>query len=768
MRKFFRHSWRHLKPALGLENVETKKTLAFCLINFLLGVGYSSGFFSSNALLIHHSGTQPLFLIYFGSSIFSLLLVGVFYLFTDQFPRKRLIQFSFALLGFLIFLCWTQLAKSQPSSVFYYLMRIFLYGVFTLTNLQFWLLASDSYTNFEARRRFPALIASEILGDFIGGSIASLLALKIGSVNLVLIWVGILLFSPLLLSFIPEHEPPKTLLSVPEVTSETVNPPPPEPSYRDYRSSLLWAILVFWVAFSLFDYGVDYIFNTVALESIRETDLLTSFFGKVTLISSAVVLFYQLFLAGPLILRLGVDRQIYLLPILYLLGLGGFCYFKNLWSATFAQGLIFFFADFAAIVIFQPILNLYPRSMRGRIKSLSEGLGRPLGILLLLLIGIGSSYFYSRYLPAYILLGLAVAFLSYPLFFKRCYIDHLKKLLRQTDYPLVSNAIQALGEPNKKSAIPELRSLLQSAEGIDLKRTIVITLGKIQSRESFQDIVQLFSVKNEAMQLAVLESLGHYKNYESMLALFRLMHSKQNVSFQVKMSATLLLTRLIGNKMIPFLLQGLDDPDIRVRANAIESIGLLRDRKTVSLLLPFLESDNNRVVANTAIALFRFRATRAKTLKAIQGLLNSSAPSARASALYAIGEMQDKRFEKDALRLLHVSDKRIVEHAAVALAKMKRPIFLAYILHLLTDPDPKIGIDVARHIGRIPKFSRMILFEKIVELRQKHRHLILERLEQTPLDFTLEKAMLLEQDRVSTQAKSSFHLFRWKVSPQGR
>jgi HEAT repeat protein len=165
-------------------------------------------------------------------------------------------------------------------------------------------------------------------------------------------------------------------------------------------------------------------------------------------------------------------------------------------------------------------------------------------------------------------------------------------------------------------------------------------------------IVDLFSVRNESLQLAVVESLSRYRNYQSMLALFRLTKSKNNVSFLVKMSATNFLTRLVGKRMIPFLLESLEDPDLRMRANAIESIGLLKDRKTLSILVPYLKVENHRIRANAAVALYPFRRTRRQALACLETLFRSKEKVHHLASLFAFGELKLRQYEKDLIRLL--------------------------------------------------------------------------------------------------------------------
>ena len=736
-------SWLQVRFWLARSHPEAGKFFIFALIQFLLGVGFGCGFLAANALLISRAGAQPLLYVYVGSSLFSLLLAALFYFLADRFPRKKLFILAMIGQGLLLLLLWT-LVQSRPEALWpYFALRIYLYGVFILSTIQFWTLASDYFNHFEAQRGFPLLVAAGVLGDLVGGFLASALAESWGSIHLVLVWAWALMLAPLGALFLQN---PREKSTLPALTVSRRIISAENPVSAAYPRGLTAMLLFFWTAYSLFSCGTDFLYNSRALKTLGQADELAAFFGKVTLFASAAVLFYQLFLATRLTQRWGTDRIIFGIPTLLLVGAGALYFFPGLIAAAVAESLIYFFVEFAAVALLQPVFRLFPQGSRGKIKVLAEGVGRPSGILVLLALGTVLPLLFPTLALESVLFFSAVAFLSFPWFFQRLYRNHLRALLHAPDPHLVSNAVQALAEPNKKEMAPELCRLLESASSLDLKKTIVLTLGKIQSRDAFQDIVRIFSVKDEALQMAVLESLGSYKNYEGILALFRLLKSEQNVSFQVRMNATRLLTKLVGKKMIPFLLENLDDADPRVRANALESIDLLKDRKAIGIILPFLADEHSRVRANAIIALGSFRRTRSRAERAAEALFHSDDFTTRLSGIYAIGEMGHRALAGDLLRLLHSPEKKLRMHAAVALAKMKVPDFRETFLWLLKDPDPEVAMETARHMLRFPTYSRSLLFESIASLKPEQRQLIMERMEHTSLDFSFERNLLWEQE----------------------
>jgi hypothetical protein len=146
-----------------------------------------------------------------------------------------------------------------------------------------------------------------------------------------------------------------------------------------------------------------------------------------------------------------------------------------------------------------------------------------------------------------LLLG-ASLFLFYPFFFRKAYLHYLLDCLQSHDLKTVLNGIQALGERDHRQAVSVLLQLLEATDTMAVKRNIVLSLGRMQAEKALPKVIEQFSIPEESVQLSVLESLSLYRNYESLFALYEFMRSQENVSFQVRMNATYLMTRLVGKR----------------------------------------------------------------------------------------------------------------------------------------------------------------------------------------------------------------------------
>jgi class 3 adenylate cyclase/HEAT repeat protein len=90
-------------------------------------------------------------------------------------------------------------------------------------------------------------------------------------------------------------------------------------------------------------------------------------------------------------------------------------------------------------------------------------------------------------------------------------------------------------------------------------------------------------------------------------------------------------------RLIQALQPYLDSSNERIVANAIEALGQARDPRCTDLILPKLGSRHNRVKANAAMALFA--AGHIEVIDTLKPMLMHSDPLMRSSAAFAIGEL---------------------------------------------------------------------------------------------------------------------------------
>ena len=712
-----------------------RRSFLFGIMAFALNLGFGCGMGAANALLVGRVGTEPLFYVYIGSSVLTFLLAGATLLWADRQSRSRAFWFSFEAFAACILALW-YFVNHHPHAFWpIFFARILSDVFFVLALLQFWLLAGDHFTNLEARLRFPLLVAANGLGYMIGGLLLDAFAAKFQALNFFLIWAGILALLPLLLRFLPGGES-----SAPRRFEAGSVASAPRSAAR-----LVRALFFFWVAFTFFTYGVDYFFNSVALGALSNENQLAAFFGKVAFFSLAVVFVFQIFLAGPLARALRVDRSLLIICAGLFIGTALVIWHPSLAGVAVAEGLIFYFMDAKAVALLQPVGNLFPDRMRGRVKVLLDGFAPSTGDVLLLLVSLALFATVGIDSLAYILAGGTLLFLAFPWWFRGAYSNYLTDCLHAEDPKLVLNAVQALGERGNKAASLALLGLLEASDELQLKRNIILALGDIRNDAALPQVIAQFSSHHESLQLAVVESLARFRNYPSLFALYELMKSQDNVSFQVRMSATLLMSQWLGRRMLPLLQEALREDDPRIQANAIESLANIRSAEIIPAVRPFLASEHRRLRANAAIALYPFRSERAAAKAAVVKLFESEDSLTRFSGIFAIGELRLREFEKALIAFLDHPDSRHRHQVLSALAKMGNRAYTMRFADLLAGEDTGLALESIRNLARFPASSRWLVFECISKMDPIAQSQILERLDQTPFDFSQERRLLTNQ-----------------------
>jgi HEAT repeat protein len=122
---------------------------------------------------------------------------------------------------------------------------------------------------------------------------------------------------------------------------------------------------------------------------------------------------------------------------------------------------------------------------------------------------------------------------------------------------------------------------------------------------------------------------------ETLEVLFK--HLEQENSERVISSLLIGIGKLCHTNKILRIARFLQNPDLRIVANAIEALGSSDDPQVIDLVIPFVSSKNNRVKANAAMVLFS--KGRVEVIDVLKPMLLHSDPFMRASAAFALGEL---------------------------------------------------------------------------------------------------------------------------------
>jgi len=109
----------------------------------------------------------------------------------------------------------------------------------------------------------------------------------------------------------------------------------------------------------------------------------------------------------------------------------------------------------------------------------------------------------------------------------------------------------------------------------------------------------------------------------------------------VKVRATLLkaIAYVGRHEGVPLIVAYLDDPDNRVRANAVEALGIYQDPNLIRHFKRMFNDPHNRVRGNAMLALAPFAEKEFQT--SLRKMTNSTLPSTCLTALYVLSKLED-------------------------------------------------------------------------------------------------------------------------------
>jgi AAA family ATP:ADP antiporter len=218
-------------------------------------------------------------------------------------------------------------------------------GIFSVMVLAlFWAFAADLFNLKSGQRIFPLVAAASALGALLGSGVASWLFLKVG-------YAGVMYCAALLL-IIPWWLSSWTESTVPVDSKSNVNAPPDAQRYPllegfqvVWRSRYLTLIAGFVILLNLINTNGEYILATFvtehahgALGGAKESAdvYIAQFYSRYLFLTTSLSFLIQLFLVSRIYDRIGIEKALYILPVLMLLNYGLIALFPILLVARFA------------------------------------------------------------------------------------------------------------------------------------------------------------------------------------------------------------------------------------------------------------------------------------------------------------------------------------------------------------------------------------------------------------------------------------------------
>jgi AAA family ATP:ADP antiporter len=302
------------------------------------------------------SGLDTVRWLFLGTAFFTLLVNPVFGYLVSHFKRFTFVAttyffFAASLLVFYLFLTLAPESMGQISGRIFYVW----YSVFNLFNtMVFWATMADTYKLEQSKRLYGTIAVGGTLGAIFGPWLTSVLAVPIGTANLILISVFFLLLGVLCAWLVFHLSAAESFINLSadkpakKVDKEAIIG---GSAWQGLRAALSSPYLLGISGYVLIIaiVGTFLYFTRLAMVAAvgDDTDLRTTLFAQIDLITQMTTLVLQLIVTGHIMRRLGVAVTLAILPIVVIFGMIGLTVVGTL----------------AALVIFEAIYRAIQRAV---------------------------------------------------------------------------------------------------------------------------------------------------------------------------------------------------------------------------------------------------------------------------------------------------------------------------------------------------------------------------------------------------------------------
>ncbi len=270
------------------------------------------------------AGIEHMQWLFTGTFIVMLLVVPLFGLLVQKIPRKQLIPGIYLFFSaniFIFYLAFDFLKPNVVAVIFFIWLSVFNLFVISI----FWSFNSDIFTPEQAKKLFGPIAAGGSTGAVLGPAVTTLLAGKIGIMNLLLISAGLLFISTLFIR--------QLLKGSRKETKKILSKPMKGTIWAGLKlikeSVLLRQISLFILLFTTISTFLYFQQGYIISENILSSDERTEYFGMRDLLVNVSTLIIQFFLTEKILKKWGVMIGITILPLISIVG-----FFFLAWSPT--------------------------------------------------------------------------------------------------------------------------------------------------------------------------------------------------------------------------------------------------------------------------------------------------------------------------------------------------------------------------------------------------------------------------------------------------
>ena len=729
---------KNVKYYFSSQSQQRFKVFLLWLIFFLYGIGNVISYNCALSLLLQRVGVEQLPILLLLSAMLVIMITRVFTPLADKTrPDILLIKASLSILIIsALFVGGIYYFKTSLLIMAFYVLSITAGALFSI---MIHALIDQSFLPLEAKVKVPLISSGMSAGTVTGGVLLFVLAQWINTLTILLVWLGLLALQFVLL--IMKMQYINWQLTHP-INSEAMNAQvSPDVNRIQYKIPVIKILTVIGLCAGFSEVLVGYVFAEISASTYTDENELTAFLGWANSVFYMVITIVNIVVLPRILKNWGLLPGLATHAIVHAIGfLASFISPTILVAALFrGSNKVTRFTFFASATSL--FCSFLPKSLQMRVRGTFNGIIFPIGFSLGSLFLMIFQASLSIQLIAFVGFCSTIPWLIALLSIRKHLFEYLTKNLNDSNEKTVINAIQgiaSLGHVNNADKV--LCDYLKDCKNIDLRKNVVVSLGRYNTDMAINTLIDSFDLKQEKLQLATLESLSGFSDHRVTYAMLQFLRKGKFTSFNVRVHLIFVLTNIVGKSIAPYLMEYLEDPDDRVRANTIEALGHLEDKNLIRIISPYLNDQYNRIKANAMIALYPFRKMHQTVQKELEGMLHHSSKNMICSGLYAVGEIKLKRFLPVVMTKLQDPDLDIEVNAAFALIKMHHPEGIAALIRYLNAGQFEL---VMRIVNVLPRLSEKIRYDLLTTITHSldfdKIKLVLKALEKANYDFETEK-----------------------------
>lgn len=369
-----------------MTEIKKNRTISafFWIVLFLINFGHGAGWAGVYSLLIKKIGSETLSYFFLYSAIGGFILNLFLMFFSDLLSSERLVQTSFfsfiCVLGIdLLVLSSEALFSLTVFKSLLILLAVLIIAIPSVFIIQTWNLINKTFSPKEAAKFYPVLSTAPLIGSILGGAAAAHIPKTLPTELLIILWALCIGFAIVMTFILNRLIKGKITFEKEKIDRKALILNFKEGIKHYKLSSFALNLSVVFMSFWLLTTIIDFCYAKTLDKTFSSSSEIASFIGKYTMAANITALLIQTFLGSKLLKKTGVRNGFLFLPCSQIICLIFMIFSPGLIpvaATMFMQTLIGMSIQSNSI---QVSFNVFASSVRGKIRTLLEGVINPLG-----------------------------------------------------------------------------------------------------------------------------------------------------------------------------------------------------------------------------------------------------------------------------------------------------------------------------------------------------------------------------------------------------